>query len=59
MENMKTREKKIVVLNKDFSKPRRVRKSSPLPPKPAPSEAPRCCKRIRTIDKIAEITVVV
>lgn len=47
----------IVVIKSDFSKPRRVVYSSPELPKPAPSEAPRCCNKIKTMTKIAEIKV--
>ena len=48
----------IVALNRDFSRPRRSVFNSPDPPKPAPSEAPRCCNRINKIDKIADTKTV-
>ena len=51
--------KKMVALNNDLSRPRRVVYNSPLAPKPAPSDAPRCCNRIRSVLKTAEIKVTV
>lgn len=49
----------MVVTNNDLSRPRRVVYNSPLPPKPAPSEAPRCCSKIKTTIKMDEIKIIV
>ena len=59
MHPTKITEKTIVVTNSDLSRPRRVVYNSPLPPKPAPSEAPRCCNRIKTTIKMDEIKIIV
>ena len=59
IENTKTRVKKIVTLNMERSSPRRVVYNSPDAPKPAPREAPRCCKRTSKIHKTAETRVAV
>lgn len=59
MDKTKTITKMMVALKSDLSRPRRVVYSSPDAPKPAPSEAPRCCKRIKRILSAAEIKVVV
>lgn len=59
IERMKTTAKKIVVVNRDFSRPRRVVYNSPLEPEPAPRAAPRCCSKIKTTVRNAEIKVIV
>ena len=59
IENTKTSVKKIVTLNIERSRPRRVVYNSPDAPKPAPREAPRCCKRTNKIHKTAETRVTV
>ena len=49
----------MVVTNMDFSRPRRLVYNSPELPNPAPREAPRCCSKIKMIDKNAEMKITV
>lgn len=49
----------IVTSNRFLSIPRRVVKSSPELPNPAPSDAPRCCNKIAKIISAAEIIVII